>query len=231
MATLGARRYRLTWPRRSQRVAAGGPAPTSVRVSRRFEPPEPDGDRSTDIAGLMENRWAPLVEEVLSEIGDGGWSIASRAVSNDEVLRRFGRSRILVWPSPESEGHRRRSLDRGAARWVRARGTHRPVSRTATEQYGAVAGVGARSDPRPAADQGDWSALSARGAGRAREHEAGGPACHAREGLARGCRASGPGPGDAPPAASRGSARGKVEADARGSRLRARVELDVARAI
>lgn len=68
----------------------------------RFEPPV--GERDVDVVALIANRWAPLVEEVLPSLGDEVKVDRVDAVPNEEVLARFARAKILLWPS-RVEGH------------------------------------------------------------------------------------------------------------------------------
>lgn len=77
-------------------VGTARPLPESESVST--------GVKEVDVAALMDNRWGPLAEGVLSEL-DGACSIDRiERVANDELLARLARARVLVWPS-RIEGH------------------------------------------------------------------------------------------------------------------------------
>jgi hypothetical protein len=63
----------------------------------------PDADKDVDVVAVLDNRWAPLAEQVLA--GLGGLSVDRvTTVSNYELLARLARARVLVWPS-RIEGH------------------------------------------------------------------------------------------------------------------------------
>jgi hypothetical protein len=76
----------------------------NVGDGRPTEYPEPSRERDLDVVALMENRWAPLVEDVLRDLPPHVSVARLKAMPNSEVVHRLGRSRILVWPS-RVEGH------------------------------------------------------------------------------------------------------------------------------
>jgi hypothetical protein len=59
--------------------------------------------KDVDVAAVLDNRWAPLVERVLGDLGNVAVDRIG-PVSNEEILTRFARARVLVWPS-RIEGH------------------------------------------------------------------------------------------------------------------------------
>lgn len=65
--------------------------------------PRPVAERSVDVAALLANRWAPLVEQVADQL-DGLTVDLVEETSNTEVLSRLSRARVLLWPS-RIEGH------------------------------------------------------------------------------------------------------------------------------
>jgi hypothetical protein len=210
-------------------ASAAGVACTYIGTGSPGEPPEPDGARSTDVAGLMENRWAPLVERVLTELDEGVSVDRIPAVPNDEVLSRFGRSRILIWPS-RVEGHATIPIEARAMGCVPVALNTNPFAAGLTEDDGAVT-VGSVDELAPAirgllADPGRLEALSARGQAWALEHEAWGPLV----GRVRDWLDTLPStvPGHGARAAAGAAFRDKVEA-LRADRDAARVELEVAK--
>lgn len=66
--------------------------------------PPPPTDKRIDVAAVMDNRWAPLAEEVLRSLEPHVTVDRVEQVDNDELLERLSRARILVWPS-RIEGH------------------------------------------------------------------------------------------------------------------------------
>lgn len=60
-------------------------------------------EKSVDVLALLENRWAPLAQRVLSKL-DGLSIDRVERVSNEEMAARMARARVLVWPS-RVEGH------------------------------------------------------------------------------------------------------------------------------
>jgi hypothetical protein len=72
-------------------------------VGEPWEPPSSREPREVDVLALMHNRWAPLAQKVLERLN--GLNVdAVPTVPNDEMLRRMGRAKVLVWPS-RIEGH------------------------------------------------------------------------------------------------------------------------------
>jgi hypothetical protein len=145
-------------------VGMGGPS--------RF--PEPEGPRPTDVVGLMENRWAPLVEQVLARL-DGGPSVDRvPAVSNAEVLRRFARARLLLWPS-RMEGHATIPIEARAMGCVPVALDSNPYLAGAGEEFGMVVVPSleamARAVPELLADPARLERLSAAGRDWARRHD------------------------------------------------------------
>ena len=67
-----------------------------------WPPPEP-AEKSVDAIALLANRWAPLVREVVEQLPDVTVDLVEKA-TNDEVLERMARARVLIWPS-RVEGH------------------------------------------------------------------------------------------------------------------------------
>jgi hypothetical protein len=63
----------------------------------------PPADKTIDVAAIGENRWAPFADRVLDEL-DGYTTDRIERVSNDELVSRLGRARVLLWPS-RIEGH------------------------------------------------------------------------------------------------------------------------------
>lgn len=86
-------------PRMVDEARATGVRCTYVGTAR----PVPDWIRSdhkdVDVAALMDNRWAPLAEQVLSDLDDSCTIDRIERVPNDELLARLGRARLLAWPS------------------------------------------------------------------------------------------------------------------------------------
>ena len=66
--------------------------------------PEP-AEKRVDAIGLLANRWAPLVRDVVEQLQPDTVDLVDE-VSNDEVLERMARARVLIWPS-RVEGHAR----------------------------------------------------------------------------------------------------------------------------
>jgi hypothetical protein len=145
-------------------VGMGGPS--------RF--PEPEGPRDTDVVGLVENRWAPLVEQVLSRL-DGGPSVDRvPAVPNAEILRRFSRARVLLWPS-RVEGHATIPIEARAMGCVPVALDSNPYVAGAGEEHGMVMVSSleamARAVPDLLGDPARLERLSAAGRDWAREHD------------------------------------------------------------
>ena len=84
--------------------AAGAPC-SFVGTGRPYavEAPGRGAARSTAVAALLANRWAPLVERVAGELDDLSVDLIEEA-PNSEVLVRLSRAQILLWPS-RIEGH------------------------------------------------------------------------------------------------------------------------------
>jgi Glycosyl transferases group 1 len=228
MAALGARLMTHSHGLVEAAAAAGVPC-TYVGTGDPLDPPRPDGDRSSDVAALMHNRWAPLVERVLADLGDDVSVDRIPAVSNDEVLQRFGRSKILIWPS-RVEGHATIPIEARAMGCVPVALDTNTFAAGLTEEDGAVT-VGSVDELAPAirrllADPRRLEALSARGRAWASEHEAWGPLVSRAADWLDALR--GPDSGHGGRAAAGASFRDKIEA-LRADRDAARVELDVAK--
>jgi glycosyltransferase involved in cell wall biosynthesis len=67
-----------------------------------FSAPDPV-EKLVDVVAVLDNRWAPLAERVLAELGDLSVDKVS-TVANDQLLARLARARAVVWPS-RIEGH------------------------------------------------------------------------------------------------------------------------------
>jgi hypothetical protein len=133
-----------------------------------------EGARETDVVGLVENRWAPLVERVLARL-DGGPSVDRvPAVSNAEVLRRFARARLLLWPS-RVEGHATIPIEARAMGCVPVALDSNPYIAGAGEEHGMVVVPSleamARAVPELLADPARLERLSAAGRDWARRHD------------------------------------------------------------
>ena len=192
--------------------------------------PQPDGGREHDVVGLMENRWAPLVEQVLADLGSGVSADRIPAVANEEVLRRFGRARILVWPS-RVEGHATIPIEARAMGCVPVALDTNPFASGLAEEFGAVV-VSSVEDMAPAirsllGEPDRLRQLSEQGRQWAREHEAWGPFRDRVEAWVQGLRATATGHGAL--AASGSAFRTSVE-QMRRDRDTAREELGVAKA-
>jgi hypothetical protein len=74
-----------------------------VGVGEPWELTSCDEHRDVDVLALLHNRWAPLAQRVLERLDRLNVDAVSTA-SNDEMLRRMGRAKVLVWPS-RVEGH------------------------------------------------------------------------------------------------------------------------------
>lgn len=71
----------------------------------RPDPPTTSADeaRPVDVAALLSNRWAPLVEQVVPELRGMEIDLIGES-TNEEVLDRLRRAKVLLWPS-RIEGH------------------------------------------------------------------------------------------------------------------------------
>jgi hypothetical protein len=84
-------------------AAASGVECAFVGTGRPNWTAPPLREKSIDVAAIGENRWAPFADRVLDELH--GYTIDRiEAVSNDEMVSRLARARVLVWPS-RIEGH------------------------------------------------------------------------------------------------------------------------------
>jgi hypothetical protein len=109
--------------------------------------PEPPARKDVDAVGLMKNRWAPLAKQVLAELGDLTVD-AIPEVTNDEMLRRFARARILIWPS-RVEGHASIPIEARALGCVPVALDTNPFAADLDEEHGAVT-VGTTEEIAPA---------------------------------------------------------------------------------
>jgi hypothetical protein len=97
----------------------------------------PDAEKSVDALAIGHNRWAPLADRVLRELGDLKVDRVGE-VSNDEVLARMARARVLVWPS-RIEGHARIPWEARSVGCVPVALNTNPFAVGLDEEHGAVA--------------------------------------------------------------------------------------------
>jgi hypothetical protein len=83
-------------------AAAAGDDCTWLGTGLPWVPPGPAA-KEVDAVGLLANRWAPLVREVAGALDGASVDLIEEA-SNDEVVARMARARVLLWPS-RVEGH------------------------------------------------------------------------------------------------------------------------------
>jgi len=102
MAALG---YRLIThsPGLAEAANAAGVGCAFIGTGRPGWRPPPVASKPVDVLALKDNRWAPLAERVLAELDDVTIDQVE-TVSNEEMLARMARSKVLVWPS-RIEGH------------------------------------------------------------------------------------------------------------------------------
>lgn len=85
-------------------AAEGAGVPCAlVGVGRPYAPPPAAEERATDVAALMANRWAPLVQSAAGDLDGLSVDLIEEA-GNTEVVLRLARARVLLWPS-RIEGH------------------------------------------------------------------------------------------------------------------------------
>jgi len=135
--------------------------------------PEPPATKDLDAVGLMRNRWAPLTRQVLADLADLETD-AIPAVTNEEMLRRFGRARTLVWPS-RVEGHASIPIEARALGCVPVALNTNPFAADLDEEHGAVT-VSTPGEIAPAVrallgDRGRLCDLAARGREVALHHD------------------------------------------------------------
>ena len=80
-------------PRRPQGLRARSSAPAGRPLSTATA-----GRAQLDVAAVLANRWAPLVEQVADQLDGLSVDLVDEA-SNAEVLSRLSRARVLLWPS------------------------------------------------------------------------------------------------------------------------------------
>jgi hypothetical protein len=105
-------------------------------VGEPWDPAPGDERREVDVLALMHNRWAPLAQEVLERL-DGLNVDAVPTVSNDEMLRRMGRAKVLVWPS-RIEGHATIPIEARAMGCVPVALDTNPFGAALDEEHGVV---------------------------------------------------------------------------------------------
>jgi hypothetical protein len=59
----------------------------------------PEVEKTVDVAGVLDNRWGPLVERVLAALPPQVTVDAIGRVGNEEMRARLARARVLAWPS------------------------------------------------------------------------------------------------------------------------------------
>src|SRR5829696_325290 len=135
--------------------------------------PEPPATKDLDAVGVMENRWAPLTRHVLADLADLKLDSIPE-VTQDEILHRFGRAQILVWPS-HVEGHASIPIEARALGCVPVALNSNPFAAILDEEHGAVT-VGTTEEIAPAvrallADPERLQDLAARGREAALSHD------------------------------------------------------------
>ncbi|HEY2768940.1 MAG TPA: glycosyltransferase [Solirubrobacteraceae bacterium] len=98
--------------------------------------PPPPVEKTVDVAALLDNRWAGLAEQVLSEL-DGLTVDRIETVSNEELVARLARARTLVWPS-RIEGQARISWEARSVGTVPVALGSNPFAVGLDEAHGAV---------------------------------------------------------------------------------------------
>jgi hypothetical protein len=108
---------------------------TCVGVGWPVPPPTPPIAKTTDVVAVGCSRWAPLVRQILPQI-HARYEIIG-AVDHDEILRRLGAGRILLWPS-RVEGWARIQCEARAMGTVPVALASNPFAEGLDEQHGAV---------------------------------------------------------------------------------------------
>jgi glycosyltransferase involved in cell wall biosynthesis len=151
----------------------GGVSCRYLGSARPMTLPEPPLAKDVDVVALMQNRWAPLARQVLTDLQDLMVDPIAE-VTNDEMLRRFGRARILLWPS-RVEGHGSIAIEARALGCVPVALDTNPFAAELDEEHGAVT-VSTTEELAPAvrallADHERLHDLAARGRDAALRHD------------------------------------------------------------
>ncbi|HEY2436165.1 MAG TPA: glycosyltransferase [Solirubrobacteraceae bacterium] len=120
-----------------ERIEAAGVPGRWIGVGRPLPFPDPLPKRY-DVVTLANNRWSELAAQVVSRLDPEVVRRQIPAVSNDEVLRQFGQSRVLVHPL-QVEGDSRIGQEARAMGAVPVVLNSNPFSVGLNEEGGAVA--------------------------------------------------------------------------------------------